>query len=252
MLEGAPESILFCSEWEREMPVTNAWFVFLGDDSVILAVGDTKPKQMDELVNVAKLDMFVDKLPDMPKIYGFEMKNGVHVSKSLEIGMFIKRWVRFLFPELSPMPNFLIASRPLASIDRKSFGLNVKSSAIDEDGDAVLEWENLPPLVHISHCKAAPDLIYGCVPPALISLLNMARGKTSVSRQDVDGEPTRAQCRAEVRRHLVVLLPPLTMAREGHRLLLIGRRSNRLLRLRVYVDAHLRGIRRRSMHLMSP
>ncbi|KAK9143016.1 hypothetical protein Syun_012416 [Stephania yunnanensis] len=59
-----------------------------------------------------------------------------------------------------------------ASIDWKSFGLNVKSSAIDEDGDAVLEWENLPPLVHISHCKAAPDLIYGCVPPLLLSLLS--------------------------------------------------------------------------------
>ncbi|KAK9136066.1 hypothetical protein Syun_015396 [Stephania yunnanensis] len=39
----------------------------------------------------------------------------------------------------------------LASIDWKSFGLNVKSGAIDEDGDAVLEWENLPPLVQISH-----------------------------------------------------------------------------------------------------
>ncbi|KAK9083284.1 hypothetical protein Scep_029755 [Stephania cephalantha] len=35
-----------------------------------------------------------------------------------------------------------------------------------------LEWENLPPLVHISHCKAAPDLIYGCVPPLLLSLLS--------------------------------------------------------------------------------
>ncbi|KAK9100572.1 hypothetical protein Scep_024002 [Stephania cephalantha] len=59
--------------------------------SVILAVGDTKLAD-GELVNVAKLDMFVDKLSCMPKIYGFEMKNGVHVSKSLEIGMFMKRW----------------------------------------------------------------------------------------------------------------------------------------------------------------
>ncbi|KAK9128148.1 hypothetical protein Syun_016945 [Stephania yunnanensis] len=38
----------------------------------------------------------------------------------------------------------------LASIDWKSFGLNIKSSAIDEDGDAVLEWENLPPLLSLS------------------------------------------------------------------------------------------------------
>ncbi|KAK9150801.1 hypothetical protein Syun_009110 [Stephania yunnanensis] len=60
----------------------------------------------------------------------------------------------------------------LTSIDWKSFGLNAKSSAIDEDSDAVLEWENWPPLVHISHCKAAPDLIYGCVPPLLLSILS--------------------------------------------------------------------------------
>ncbi|KAK9133400.1 hypothetical protein Scep_012928 [Stephania cephalantha] len=71
---------------------------------------------------------------------------------------------------LCPISSSLLASA--ASIDWKSFGLNVKSSAIDEDGDAVLEWENLPPLVHISHCKAAPDLIYGCVPPLLLSLLS--------------------------------------------------------------------------------
>ncbi|KAK9160681.1 hypothetical protein Syun_007022 [Stephania yunnanensis] len=71
---------------------------------------------------------------------------------------------------LCPISSSLLSS--LASIDWKSFGLNVKSSAIDEDGDAVLEWENLPPLVHISHCKAAPDLIYGCVPPLLLSLLS--------------------------------------------------------------------------------
>ncbi|KAK9083433.1 hypothetical protein Scep_029904 [Stephania cephalantha] len=112
--------------------------------SVILAVGDTKPID-GELVNVAKLNMFVDKLPGMPKIYGFEMKNGVHVSKSLEIGMFMKRWV-FYFQNflLCPISSSLLSS--LANIDCKSFGLNVKSSAIDEDGDAVLEWENLPPL----------------------------------------------------------------------------------------------------------
>ncbi|KAK9087462.1 hypothetical protein Syun_029856 [Stephania yunnanensis] len=71
---------------------------------------------------------------------------------------------------LCPISSSLLSS--LASIDRKSFGLNVKSGAIDEDSDAVLEWENLPPLVHISHCKAAPDLIYGCVPPLLLSLLS--------------------------------------------------------------------------------
>ncbi|KAK9119724.1 hypothetical protein Scep_017817 [Stephania cephalantha] len=48
---------------------------------------------------------------------------------------------------LCPISSSLLSS--LASIDWKSFGLNVKSSAIDEDGHAVLEWENLPPYSHI-------------------------------------------------------------------------------------------------------
>ncbi|KAK9135307.1 hypothetical protein Syun_014637 [Stephania yunnanensis] len=67
---------------------------------------------------------------------------------------------RFSISELSPLPNFIIASQFTGK-----HCLNVKSSAIDEDGDVVLEWENLPPLVHISHCKVALDLdIWLCSP----------------------------------------------------------------------------------------
>ncbi|KAJ9708368.1 hypothetical protein PVL29_000422 [Vitis rotundifolia] len=42
----------------------------------------------DRLIKISMLKMFVDELPDMPKILGFEVVNGVPVSKSLQIGFF--------------------------------------------------------------------------------------------------------------------------------------------------------------------
>jgi hypothetical protein len=44
------------------------------------------------LLNSSKLEMFVDELPDMPKILGFDLVSGVPRSKSLEIGMFNITW----------------------------------------------------------------------------------------------------------------------------------------------------------------
>ncbi|CAK9164042.1 unnamed protein product [Ilex paraguariensis] len=46
----------------------------------------------DNLINPTKLEMFVDELPDMPRLPGFEFVNGVAVSKSLTIGMYHKKW----------------------------------------------------------------------------------------------------------------------------------------------------------------
>nr|CAN78466.1 hypothetical protein VITISV_028234 [Vitis vinifera] len=46
----------------------------------------------DRLIKISQLKMFVDELPDMPKILGFDVVNGVPVSKSLQIGMFSKKW----------------------------------------------------------------------------------------------------------------------------------------------------------------
>ena len=49
--------------------------------------------------------MFVDELPDMPRIIGFDMVSGEPKSKSLKIGMFKKKWVSFslYFLFLSPV-----------------------------------------------------------------------------------------------------------------------------------------------------
>ena len=51
----------------------------------------------EQIFTVSKLRMFVDELPDMPKVHGFEFVNGVPKSKSLKIGMFKKKWVRANF-----------------------------------------------------------------------------------------------------------------------------------------------------------
>ncbi|KAK7390934.1 hypothetical protein VNO78_19149 [Psophocarpus tetragonolobus] len=46
----------------------------------------------DHLVNVSKLEMFVDELPDMPRIRGYHVFYGVPKSKSFKMGMFKKKW----------------------------------------------------------------------------------------------------------------------------------------------------------------
>ncbi|OMO88072.1 Multicopper oxidase, type 1 [Corchorus olitorius] len=46
----------------------------------------------DRLLNPSKLEMFVDELPDMPKIHGYGMVDGSPKAKLLTIGMFRKKW----------------------------------------------------------------------------------------------------------------------------------------------------------------
>jgi len=52
---------------------------------------------LDHLVNLSKLEMFVDELPDMPRIHGYHVSNGVPKPKSIKIGMFKKKWVCLRF-----------------------------------------------------------------------------------------------------------------------------------------------------------
>lgn len=59
-----------------------------------LVAGDaegTKPEE--RLFNIEKLEMFVDELPHIPTLHGFHIVNGVLKPKSLQIGMFFKKWV---------------------------------------------------------------------------------------------------------------------------------------------------------------
>ncbi len=63
----------------------------------ILGLLSTTSWAEGRLFDPSKLKMFVDELPDMPKILGFDVVSGVPKSKSLKIGMFEKKWVRRLF-----------------------------------------------------------------------------------------------------------------------------------------------------------
>lgn len=45
------------------------------------------------LLSPSALKMFVDELPDMPRISAFHVLDGVSLPKSLKIGMFHKKWV---------------------------------------------------------------------------------------------------------------------------------------------------------------
>uniref|UniRef100_A0A7N0UBK7 Uncharacterized protein n=1 Tax=Kalanchoe fedtschenkoi TaxID=63787 RepID=A0A7N0UBK7_KALFE len=54
----------------------------------------TTSAQVDDvkLVNVSKLEMFVDRLPEVPRLHGYDVVDGVPVSGTLKIGMFKKKW----------------------------------------------------------------------------------------------------------------------------------------------------------------
>ncbi|XP_052205731.1 multicopper oxidase LPR1-like [Diospyros lotus] len=58
----------------------------------------------DRLMNVTKLEMFVDDLPDMPRLKGFDVVNGVSLPKCLTIGMFHKFWK--FHRDIPPTPVF--------------------------------------------------------------------------------------------------------------------------------------------------
>ncbi|XP_055809578.1 multicopper oxidase LPR1-like [Solanum dulcamara] len=55
-------------------------------------MASTIAKDNDQLMSLSKLKMFVDELPDMPRIKGYDVINGVHVPKSFKIGMYHKKW----------------------------------------------------------------------------------------------------------------------------------------------------------------
>ncbi|XP_058769479.1 multicopper oxidase LPR2-like [Vicia villosa] len=60
----------------------------------VTSSSSASPSSIDtlKLVNASKLEMFVDELPHMPKIYGYDVVDGVPKSKSFKIGMFKKKW----------------------------------------------------------------------------------------------------------------------------------------------------------------
>ena len=58
-----------------------------------LLLSHTSSGAEEKLLDSSRLQMFVDELPDMPRIHGYEIINGIPKPKSLKIGMFRKKWV---------------------------------------------------------------------------------------------------------------------------------------------------------------
>ena len=55
------------------------------------------PVSADTLGKVAgSLEMYVDRLPQMPKIHGYSMEHGRPTPVHLAVGMYQKKWVRSL------------------------------------------------------------------------------------------------------------------------------------------------------------
>ncbi|KAH7516370.1 hypothetical protein FEM48_Zijuj10G0127800 [Ziziphus jujuba var. spinosa] len=95
----------------------------------------------EEIINPSKLRMFVDELPDMPKLYGFEFVSGVPKSKSLQIGMFKKKWK--FHKDLPPTPVFAYGvSRSKATVP----GPTIEAL---HGVDTYVTWKNHLPLKHI-------------------------------------------------------------------------------------------------------
>ncbi|XP_021292832.1 multicopper oxidase LPR1-like isoform X2 [Herrania umbratica] len=95
----------------------------------------------DRLVNPSQLEMFVDELPDMPKIQGFDVVNGYPKSKSLTIGMFMKKWK--FHRDLPPTPVFAYgASWSTATVP----GPTIEAL---HGIDTYVKWQNHLPPKHI-------------------------------------------------------------------------------------------------------
>ncbi|XP_022726017.1 multicopper oxidase LPR2-like isoform X2 [Durio zibethinus] len=93
------------------------------------------------LLNSSVLEMFVDELPYMPKIQGFDVVNGSPKAKSLTIGMFEKKWK--FHRDLPPTPVFAYGTSSLTA--------TVPGPTIEalHGIDTYVTWQNYLPSKHI-------------------------------------------------------------------------------------------------------
>ncbi|XP_030529208.1 multicopper oxidase LPR1 [Rhodamnia argentea] len=108
---------------------------------VVLLIMVSSAWAEDRLINPSKLEMFVDKLPDMPKVQGFDVVGGVPRPKSLNIGMYEIRWK--FHRDLPPTPVFAFGtSQTTATVPGPTI------EALHGVGTYVT-WQNYLPSKHI-------------------------------------------------------------------------------------------------------
>ncbi|KAL7001018.1 Leucine permease transcriptional regulator [Sarracenia purpurea var. burkii] len=95
----------------------------------------------DGLISTSQLEKFIDDLPDMPKLKGFDVVHGVPKPKFLKIGMFRKKWK--FHRDIPPTPVFAYGtSRHTATIP----GPTIEAV---HGIDTYVRWKNLLPSKHI-------------------------------------------------------------------------------------------------------
>ncbi|KAL3644695.1 Multicopper oxidase lpr2 [Castilleja foliolosa] len=93
------------------------------------------------LVSPTQLEMFVDQIPDMPRIKAYDTVNGFHVPKSLSIGMFHRKWK--FHKSLPPTPVFAYGpSKDTATVP----GPTIEAL---HGIETYVKWENHLPSEHI-------------------------------------------------------------------------------------------------------
>lgn len=68
----------------------------IGEGGTSTSTGSAPPPVTEATLHkiAAALDMFVDELPMIPKVYGYSLRNGKPSPGRLTIGMYAKKWVR--------------------------------------------------------------------------------------------------------------------------------------------------------------
>ena len=64
---------------------------------VIVLLVQIRGDNGDNLLDPSTLEMFVDELPQMPKIKGYDINNGMFVAGNLTIGIYDTTWVIITF-----------------------------------------------------------------------------------------------------------------------------------------------------------
>ncbi|CAG7864906.1 unnamed protein product [Brassica rapa] len=113
----------------------------------------------EQLFEVGKLKMFVDELPDMPRLHGFHSVHGVLKPISLQIGMFYTKWK--FHRDLPPTPVFAYGT------SRRSATVPGPTIEAVYGVDTYVTWRNHLPSSHIlpldlTISPAAPK--YGGIP----------------------------------------------------------------------------------------
>ncbi|KAJ0095065.1 hypothetical protein Patl1_15282 [Pistacia atlantica] len=94
----------------------------------------------DEIISPSKLEMFVDELPNLTRIQGFNLINGTPKPKLLNIGMFKKKWK--FHRDLPPTPVFAFGT--------SKFTASVPGPTIEalHGIDTYVTWHNHLPSKH--------------------------------------------------------------------------------------------------------